>query len=366
MKKTASQGAEVKIINVTKRFGNVVAVDDVSLTVKRSEFLTLLGPSGSGKTTTLMIIAGFEKADRGEVYLNQNPIINIPSHKRNIGMVFQQYALFPHMNVFDNVAYPLRNRKRPRSEIGERVREILDMVQLSQQVKRFPSQLSGGQQQRVALARSLVFNPPLLLLDEPLGALDKNLREQMKLEIKRIQKSLNLSAIYVTHDQEEALTISDRIAVYNGGKILQVGTPEELYENPANSFVAGFIGTSNFIPVFCELCEGEVVTWTDVHNNAKKYKSSSGMKNVALGQRMVLAIRPEKIHFLNERGREENVLDGHVVEVIYSGESSRYRVQIDEFKQVEVRCQNKFGERKYGVGDRVRLSWHMKDCKVLA
>jgi putative spermidine/putrescine transport system ATP-binding protein len=365
MKGTPSQGAEVKIVNVTKRFGHVVAIDDVSLTVKTSEFLTLLGPSGSGKTTTLMIIAGFEKADRGEVYLNEKPIINIPSHKRNIGMVFQQYALFPHMNVFDNVAYPLRNRKRPRSEIREKVTEILDMVQLSEQVARYPSQLSGGQQQRVALARALVFNPPLLLLDEPLGALDKNLREQMKLEIKRIQKSLNLSAIYVTHDQEEALTISDRIAVYNGGKILQIGTPEELYENPANRFVADFIGTSNFIPVFCEQCEGEVITWADAHNNVGKYKSY-GMKDVSPGQRMILAIRPEKIHFTKESEREENVLDGRVIEVIYTGESSRYRVQIDEFKQVEVRCQNKFGERKYSLGDRVRLSWHMKDCKVLA
>jgi putative spermidine/putrescine transport system ATP-binding protein len=365
MKGTLSQGAEVKIVNVTKRFGNVVAIDDVSLTVKTSEFLTLLGPSGSGKTTTLMIIAGFEKADGGEVYLNEKPIINIPSHKRNIGMVFQQYALFPHMKVFDNVAYPLRNRKRPRSEIREKVKEILDMVQLSEQVERFPSQLSGGQQQRVALARALVFNPPLLLLDEPLGALDKNLREQMKLEIKRIQKSLNLSAIYVTHDQEEALTISDRIAVYNGGKILQIGTPEELYENPANSFVADFIGTSNFIPVYCEQCEGEFITWSDAHNNAGKYKSY-GMKDISPGQRMVLAIRPEKIYFADEGESEENVLDGHIIEVIYTGESSRYRVQIDEFKQVEVRCQNKFGERKYSVGDRVRLSWHMKDCKVLA
>lgn len=364
MNATASQGAEVKIVDVTKRFGHVTAIDGVSLVVKKSEFLTLLGPSGSGKTTTLMIIAGFEKADWGEVYLNEKPIINIPPYKRNIGMVFQQYALFPHMNVFDNVAYPLRNRKRARAEIKQKVTEILEMVQLSEQVERFPSQLSGGQQQRVALARALVFNPPLLLLDEPLGALDKNLREQMKLEIKRIQKSLNLSAIYVTHDQEEALTISDRIAVYNGGKILQTGTPEELYENPANRFVADFIGTSNFIPVVCEHGEGEVITWSDAHNKAVKYRSH-GMKDILPGQSMVLAIRPEKIHFAREGAREENVLDGRVTEVIYTGESSRYRLQVDEFKQVEVRCQNKFGEPKYNVGDRVRLSWHMKDCKVL-
>jgi ABC-type Fe3+/spermidine/putrescine transport system ATPase subunit len=197
MKSGHSKAAEVRIENVMKKFGSVMAVDNISLDVRESEFLTLLGPSGSGKTTTLMIIAGFERADEGQIYLNQKSIINIPAYNRNIGMVFQQYALFPHMKVFDNVAYPLRVRKIPRWEIREKVTDMLELVELSNFEERYPDQLSGGQQQRVALARALVFNPPLLLLDEPLGALDKKLREHMKLEIRKIQKSLNLTAIYV-------------------------------------------------------------------------------------------------------------------------------------------------------------------------
>jgi len=365
MKDTYPEGAEVKLQNVSKKFGDITAVDDVCLEVKESEFLTLLGPSGSGKTTTLMIIAGFERADTGEVYLNQKPIIDIPPYKRNIGMVFQQYALFPHMKVFDNIAYPLRNRKVPKGEIKRRVTEILNLVELSGYTDRYPNQLSGGQQQRVALARALIFNPPLLLLDEPLGALDKNLREQMKLEIKRIQKSLNLSAIYVTHDQEEALTISDRIAVYNEGRILQVGTPEDLYESPANRFVADFIGTSNFIPVSLERYDGQFMIWKDEHNENQKYLTHA-IEGVSPGQSMVLVIRPEKVRFSSAVQNQENTLEGQVMEVIYTGESSRYRIRVDEFKEIEVRCLNKSGEPKFQLQDRVRLTWHLKDCKILA
>ena len=206
-------------------------------------------------------------------------------------MVFQHYALFPHMKVFDNVAYPLRMRKTSRNEIKRRVKEILDMVELADYMGRYPNQLSGGQQQRVALARALVFNPSLLLLDEPLGALDKNLREQMKLEIKRIQKTFNISAMYVTHDQDEALTISDRIAVYDRGKILQTGTPEDLYENPANRFVADFIGTSNFIPVRFEREEGELARWIDAEDASLKYHIYS-RRDISTDQTMALVIRP--------------------------------------------------------------------------
>jgi putative spermidine/putrescine transport system ATP-binding protein len=365
MKSGHSKAAEVRIENVMKKFGSVMAVDNISLDVRESEFLTLLGPSGSGKTTTLMIIAGFERADEGQIYLNQKSIINIPAYNRNIGMVFQQYALFPHMKVFDNVAYPLRVRKIPRWEIREKVTDMLELVELSNFEERYPDQLSGGQQQRVALARALVFNPPLLLLDEPLGALDKKLREHMKLEIRKIQKSLNLTAIYVTHDQEEALSVSDRIAVYDHGKILQVGTPEELYENPANKFVADFIGTSNFIPARFEGVKDGLMTWSDVQNNMIKYETRSS-HDISPGQSVVLALRPEKIFFANESGDMKNVLKGSVIEVIFTGESSRYRIKIDETKVIEIRCQNKFGERKHKVGDKVRISWHMEDCKILS
>lgn len=360
-----SGGAEVRIKNLTKKFGKVVAVDNISLEVKENEFLTLLGPSGSGKTTTLMIIAGFETADSGEVYLNQNPIINIPSYKRNIGMVFQNYALFPHMNVFDNVAYPLTMRKISRSEIKRRVTEIINMVELADHMEKYPNQLSGGQQQRVALARALVFNPPLLLLDEPLGALDKNLREQMKLEIKRIQKTFNLSAIYVTHDQEEALTISDRIAVYDQGKILQKGTPEELYENPVSRFVANFIGTSNFMPVRFEGEEGNRMVWIDAEDESLRYTTRRG-KEPPRGLTMELIIRPEKLFFVNSDRQGLNMIEGHILEVIYTGDRTRYRIGIRKSKEIEVNCQNRYGIQKYKVGDRVKIGWYVEDGKLLS
>jgi len=311
-----------------------------------------------------MIIAGFENADSGQVYLNQKPIINIPAHKRNIGMVFQHYALFPHMMVFDNVAYTLRIRKINKSEVKKRVAEILNMVELGEYGERYPNQLSGGQQQRIALARALVFNPPLLLLDEPLGALDKNLREQMKHEIKRIQKAFNISAIYVTHDQEEALTISDRIAVYNRGEIQQIGTPEDLYENPSNRFVADFIGISNFIPVRFAGEEGGLMVWVDVEDETKRYLTLRNEVD-APGAKKDLAIRPEKLFFVQEGGGHKNIMEGEIADIIYTGDSRRYKVMVMGSRQIEVSCQNRCGIEKYETGDRVKISWHMEDCKVL-
>ena len=241
----------VRLQNLAKQFGSVTAVDSVSLDISRGEFITLLGPSGSGKTTTLMMVAGFEVPTAGEIYIAGEPMAYKPPYKRDIGMVFQNYALFPHMKVHDNIAFPLNNRKVPKPKTDQKVNAALDLVKLAGFGSRNPKQLSGRQQQRVALARALVFDPSVLLMDEPLGALDKKLREHMQLEIKRIQETLGITVIYVTHDQSEALTMSDRIVVMNEGRIEQVGTPSELYEGPANRFVADFIGESNFL-------EGEV------------------------------------------------------------------------------------------------------------
>ena len=241
------RGAAVHLQGLIKRFGEVLAVNDVSLNISPGEFITLLGPSGSGKTTTLMMIAGFEIPDQGGILLDDEPIMFKPPYKRGIGMVFQHYSLFPHMNVERNIGFPLRMRKVESAEAGVRIRGVLELVKLPGYEKRLPRQLSGGQQQRVALARALVFSPRVLLMDEPLGALDKKLREHMQLEIKQITQSLNITVIYVTHDQGEAMTMSDRIAVMNDGKIEQLGAPSEIYDRPKNYFVADFIGESNFI-----------------------------------------------------------------------------------------------------------------------
>ena len=349
----------VVLKNITKRFGGVVAVDEVSLSVGKNEFLTLLGPSGSGKTTTLMIIAGFESATSGEVYIGGKPVVQVPSYKRNIGMVFQNYALFPHMTVFQNIAYPLKMRKTDRKETEEKVRRVLDLVKLPEYAERYPSQLSGGQQQRVALGRALVFDPPLLLMDEPLGALDKQLREHMQLEIKNIQKALKVCVIYVTHDQEEALTISDRIAVYNQGRIEQTGTPEELYERPHSSFVANFIGESNLFEAYIEKVEGGFGT---CRNQAFSCKAPIP-EGPLVEKKVWLVIRPEKIFFHSGEGKTTGV-KGKIEEVIYVGEMTKYRVNVGG-QSVYVKCQNRWGEMKYQAGEVASLGWNPEDIRVL-
>ena len=289
---TAPPGTELELVAVSKTFGAVLAVDDVSLTVASGEFLTLLGPSGSGKTTTLMMIAGFESVTAGEILLGGRRLTRVPPYRRNLGMVFQHYALFPHMTVHDNLAFPLRTRGITRAETDRRVEEALDRVRLPGYGARFPAQLSGGQQQRVALARALVYGPPVLLMDEPLGALDKKLREQMQLEIKHIQRELRLTVIYVTHDQEEALTMSDRIAVMSQGRIVQLGPPEDLYERPADRFVADFIGESNFLEVTVRSVQGGIATaLTDDGLDVALAVGDAG----ADGTRLTLALRPERV-----------------------------------------------------------------------
>ena len=286
-----TSGASVRLEGLTKRFGEVVAVDSVDLEIRAGEFLTLLGPSGSGKTTSLLLVAGFQLPTSGEVWVDDQPIIYKPPHKRNLGMVFQNYALFPHMTVFDNIAFPLRMRRMSRQEIARRVAHSLEIVRLAGYEGRYPGQLSGGQQQRIALARAAVFDPQVLLMDEPLGALDKKLREELQIEIKHIQEALGVTVIYVTHDQEEALTMSDRIAVLNQGRIQQVGAPDQLYEAPENRFVADFIGESNMF-------RGTVMGTKDdallVETEDGLRLLTSWLEDVRPGQQVSCVVRPER------------------------------------------------------------------------
>jgi putative spermidine/putrescine transport system ATP-binding protein len=356
-------GARVVFDEIEKRFGAVSAVDGVSLEIAPGEFVTLLGPSGSGKTTTLMMLAGFEIPTAGEIYVDDQPVAAVPPYRRNIGMVFQNYALFPHMTVGENIAFPLRLRELGKEEIKRRTGEVLALVGLPGYEGRYPRQLSGGQQQRIALARALVFNPRVLLMDEPLGALDKQLREHLQLELKALHDQLGVTIIYVTHDQQEALVMSDRIAVMNHGRIEQVGTPDELYDAPATRFVASFIGESNFF-------DGRVVgtdggTWQIDVPGIGLLRAPAAGRTVGHAE-VALTVRPEKICLADEvDGRAVNALDATVEEVIFVGETRRYRVRLAGGQRVVLKRQNRAGVRHYGRGDRVRVAWHVEDSRVV-
>ena len=359
--------AELELVSVSKTFGSVVAVDGVSLAVASGEFLTLLGPSGSGKTTTLMLIAGFESANSGEILLGGRRLTHVPAYRRNLGMVFQHYALFPHMTVHDNVAFPLRTRGVARAETRQRVEETLERVRLPGYGGRFPAQLSGGQQQRVALARALVYRPPVLLMDEPLGALDKKLREQMQLEIKHIQRELRLTVIYVTHDQEEALTMSDRIAVMRQGRIVQLGPPEDLYERPADEFVADFLGESNFLEVTVTTVVGGAAT---ARTDAGLELSLPAGEAGGAGTRLTVAIRPERVR-LARAGTGSRVgpgargaWDGVIEEVVYVGALRKYQVAVAG-QSLVARQQAGVETASLGEGERVEVGWSMTDLKVV-
>ena len=352
--------AQLSLHAVTKTFGDVKAVDKVSLEVQQGEFLTLLGPSGSGKTTTLNMIAGFEIPTSGQILLKDRDITSVAPNNRGIGMVFQNYALFPHMTVFDNIAFPLKMRKVPRREIRDRTGQVLDLVELPGFERRYPNQLSGGQQQRIALARALVFRPDILLMDEPLGALDKKLRDHMKLEIKHLQESLNITVIYVTHDQEEALTMSDRIAIMNNGRIVQLESPTELYEAPASLFVADFIGESNFL-------KGKVV---EVEEDTACVEAREGLRvwverlpDLAPGADATVAVRPEKIQLFPDGTRfpEEmvNCFPGRIEEVIYVGEANVYRVVLQSDVVLKIKVQSAGSTERYRRGDKVVVGWHV-------
>ncbi len=349
--------------SLTKKFGKVVAVDEISLHVDEGEFLTLLGPSGSGKTTTLMMIAGFELPTAGKIFIRGKDVMMVPPHERNIGMVFQNYALFPHMTVSNNVAFPLKMRKLSKKKITQRVGRVLEIVKLPGFENRLPRQLSGGQQQRVALARALIYDPPLLLMDEPLGALDKKLREHMQIEIRNLQRELIITSLYVTHDQQEALTMSDRVAVFDQGKIQQVGTPDELYEKPSNPFVADFIGESNFIAGHIVGLEDDSAIMTSEDREVEiPCPRTSGL---VMEQKVQLVIRPEKIRFVEPSFNPLVRVDGVVEELIYSGEVRRYTIRISHEQTIDLKQQIIHGVKGFRKGDRVSVGWSLEDSKIL-
>ncbi|MGP4027998.1 ABC transporter ATP-binding protein [Actinomadura sp. 3N407] len=336
----------------------VAAVRGVGLTIAQGEFFSMLGPSGCGKTTTMRMIAGFEEPTAGEIYLHGKNVTGVPPNRRDVNMVFQSYALFPHMSVFENVAFGLRRRGVPKPEITRRVAEMLDIVDLAGRERRRPTELSGGQQQRVALARALVNGPSALLLDEPLGALDLKLRQAMQVELKRIQREVGITFVYVTHDQGEALTMSDRIAVMNDGLIEQLGTPREIYEHPATRFVAGFIGTSN-------LLGGEVTETgpgTAVISHGPEGRIEVPVRDgldVAAGERLELTVRPEKIGIGTAKPKNDLCgVRGTVTEVVYLGTSTNYNITTSAGADVVVFLQNATSADDIAVrGDSVWLSW---------
>ena len=344
--------------NVAKHYGPVRAVDDVSIDVDREEFLTLLGASGSGKTTMLMTIAGFTLPERGRIVLDGEDITYLPPSKRQIGVVFQNYALFPHMSVFENVAYPLRVRRVARREAAERTERVLALVRLDGFGDRMPHQLSGGQQQRVALARAVVFEPRLLLMDEPLGALDKKLREYMQLEIKHLQRQLRITVIYVTHDQSEALTMSDRIAIMNDGRFEQVGSPDDLYRTPANRFVADFIGETCFVKAVVAGRDGELTT-ARIGEGVVRYAGDGA----AAGATVELMVRPEAVSLADDGEGDRNRLDGVVSEAVYLGELTRYHLRVGDDQVLIMKRQNMDGVRQLRPGDSVTVSWSVRDTR---
>ncbi|MCA8881728.1 MAG: ABC transporter ATP-binding protein [Rhodobacteraceae bacterium] len=364
MARDQSNAAFVEFQHVQKSYdGETLVVKDLNLALPKGEFLTMLGPSGSGKTTCLMMLAGFETATHGEILLDGKPINNIPPHKRGIGMVFQNYALFPHMTVAENLSFPLEVRKMPKAERDTKIKRALDMVQMGKFGGRRPAQLSGGQQQRVALARALVFEPELVLMDEPLGALDKQLREHMQFEIKRIADGLGITVVYVTHDQTEALTMSDRVAVFNDGKIQQLAPPDELYESPQNSFVAQFIGENNTLEgTVRELHEGRAVVQLDDGEliDCKPVNVS------ATGERTRVSIRPERVETNPARLHPDaHLLDAEVLEFIYMGDIFRTRLRVAGNDEFIVKARNAPDQVRLQPGQNIRIGWLPEDCRAL-
>ena len=364
MADTNNADAFVEFERVQKSYdGETLVVKDLNLTLPKGEFLTMLGPSGSGKTTCLMMLAGFETATYGDIRLGGVSINNIPPHKRGIGMVFQNYALFPHMTVAENLSFPLEVRKMGKSEREAKVKRALDMVQMGAFGGRRPAQLSGGQQQRIALARALVFEAELVLMDEPLGALDKQLREHMQFEIKRIADNLGITVVYVTHDQTEALTMSDRVAVFNDGRIQQLAPPDKLYEAPENSFVAQFIGENNTLEgvvqeingdrAIVRLDDGEVI-------DAKPVNVSKP------GERTRVSIRPERVEYNKERLQEgAHTLKAEVLEFIYMGDIFRTRLRVAGNEEFIIKTRNAPDQLRLQPGQQIEIGWLPEDCRAL-
>jgi putative spermidine/putrescine transport system ATP-binding protein len=362
--KTSETDAFVKFDRVQKSYdGLSLVVKDLNLSMPRGEFLTMLGPSGSGKTTCLMMLAGFETATHGDILLDGVSINNIPPHKRGIGMVFQNYALFPHMTVAENLAFPLEVRKIGKSDREAKVKRALEMVQMGDFGGRRPAQLSGGQQQRVALARALVFEAELVLMDEPLGALDKQLREHMQFEIKRIAENLGITVVYVTHDQTEALTMSDRVAVFNDGRIQQLAPPAELYESPENSFVAQFIGENNTLDgVVKEISNGVAL----VQLNDGNVIECNPVNVTKAGEKTRVSIRPERVELDKARMRPgAHRLRAEVLEFIYMGDMFRTRLQVAGNDNFIVKTRNAPDQVRLEPGAQIDIGWLPSDCRAL-
>ena len=359
---SAPKEAFVRFAEVKKTYdGHNLVVKNLMLDIREGEFMTLLGPSGSGKTTCLMMLAGFESVSAGEIYLDGKPIGALPTHKRNIGMVFQNYALFPHLSIAQNLAFPLQVQKLGRTEIEQRVNRALDMVQLRAMAERRPAQLSGGQQQRVSVARALIFEPKLVLMDEPLGALDKQLREQMQYEIKRLHDRLGITTVYVTHDQGEALTMSDRVAVFNDGAIQQLASPSELYEQPGNAFVAQFIGENNCLAGTVREVSGERCV---IQTDSGELINAMAARSLSTGQRTRLSLRPERVCLQQERA-SENSFEVEVCEVIYHGDHLRTRVKLRGQDDLLIKTPNTPGLLPCAPGQRIRVGWAAQDCRAL-
>jgi spermidine/putrescine transport system ATP-binding protein len=355
----SQNGEAIRFDGVTKQFGSTTAVDDLSLSIRRGEFFSLLGPSGCGKTTTLRMVAGFEQPTEGSVYLDGEPVDDVPPYRRNVNTVFQSYALFEHLDVEGNVAFGLKRRKVDGEEITTRVAEALELVQLTGREHSRPRQLSGGQMQRVALARALVNRPSVLLLDEPLGALDLKLRKQMQVELKEIQREVGITFLYVTHDQEEALAMSDRIAVMDEGVVQQSGPPEEIYETPRKTFVAGFIGVSNLLPA---TVEGDGVRLSTGQRHSATLPEGSEE-----GDSVHVSVRPEKI-FLDDLEDGMVTVEGEIVERIYMGTTTQVIVELApdvRMIAVEQNVARSRSDDRWEIGERVKLGWHPEHALVL-
>ena len=357
-RRDVERAVAVELSTVTKRFGEFNAVDDLSLDIYEGEFFSLLGPSGCGKTTTLRMIAGFEEPTEGSISVGGDPMRSVPPYRRPVNTVFQSYAIFPHLDVFDNVAFGLRRSGVKGEELNKRVTDACAMVQLSGFERRKPSMLSGGQQQRVALARALVNHPKVLLLDEPLGALDLKLRKEMQLYLKNLQHEVGITFIYVTHDQEEALTMSDRIAVMNEGRVQQVADPPTLYEHPENRFVADFIGQTNVFSGTVEsVSDGRVTLRT-----ASGEKVEATAHEVEVGQEAHAAVRPEKIRFGSEG---DNVSTARIRQIVYLGVSTQYMAELPAGEKLVLYQQNTTEEDQPGIGEEARVSWDARNCLII-
>jgi spermidine/putrescine ABC transporter ATP-binding subunit len=346
----------IEFRNVTKRYGALLANDHLNLQVRRGELMTLLGPSGCGKTTALRCLTGYVHPDEGQIIIDEKDVTNTPTHQRQLGMVFQNFALFPHMTILENVRFPLMIRSKPKAESVPQAREALQLVRLEGYSDHYPRQLSGGQQQRVGLARALVYRPNVLLLDEPLSNLDAKLREEMRFEIRDLQKRLGITAIYVTHDQEEALVLSDRVAIMNKGRLEQLGAPEEIYEHPRSKFVADFIGLSDFIPARVASIEDNTahITVGDVTMTAP------AVEGLSRDQSVLLFVRPNDIEMASTK--PQNILEGVIRQATYLGDRMDYRVRISD--AIEARVQTP-GIQRHAQGERVRLHLPMERCRLI-